>query len=165
MKRVPKSSWPTSLFPPSFLCVYVHLKSQQEIICLEGRQRIAPLSLMNQHPGWKGSYLPLNWAPQALSASHPVPTEHSQTLYVKASHSLPWPSSPTECQTPGGHSPATLLALRLRHTGTLASLPFSVSQSFHSPSLLPGQAGPGFSSPAVSLKFPLHPACLLPFPA
>lgn len=132
----------SSLFP---LCVCA-LKITTGNHSSRGEAESRPSESDEPAPWLEGElFLPLNWAPQALSASHPVPTEHSQTLYVKASHSLPWPSSPTECQIPGGHSPATLWHCASGILGLW--LPFPSEFPNHFRALLLSLARPALASP------------------
>lgn len=162
------------------MCVCVCLKSQQEMGSdvsrgkAERGQRGAPLSLRwTDFPGWKGSCLPAE-----LGGPGPLglPPDANGTRPAAAPPPLP-------------SSPLAFLTLRVSESwGALASTPFGlgpsvsrcfcsplplpllsqISESFHSPSLLslagpapclPAQLQPGLSSPAVSLKLPLHPAC------
>lgn len=92
------------------------------MMCLEGRQRggrVAPLSLRwTDFPGWEGSCLPAELGspgplglPPDANGTLPDFMYESQPPPPLRYHPLPWPSSPSGCQNPGGLLPAHPLAL------------------------------------------------------
>ena len=132
------------------------------------KERVSPLSLMNWLPRWKGSRAPTELGTQGPLSPHPSLQNISSVTdenWPPASLAFP----PIGCQNIGGLSPAHSWPWAPPHPGAFASHSHSELPN-HLMALLssswPGQpcvsrhsSSPVLSSPAVSLKLPLHPAC------
>lgn len=153
------------------VCVFKITTGNRAVICLEEgqRERVDPLSLMSWPPGWQGSHSPTERVTPTLSA----PTPAYRTLqchrgkpatgFFGLSH-LPGIRISRGSRQPT-HWPQAPHILML-----LLPIPLPSFLTFNGPLLLflarQGRpcvsrrgSSPGLSSPAVSLKLPLHPAC------